>query len=68
MSKRETTSFCVESDSDMHDNFKGHSLNKEPMTRILNILELPSKISDIRKNIYYILTEGNLYAMAKDKR
>ena len=68
MSKRETTSFCVESDSDLHDQFKGNVLNKEPMTRILNILELPSKIQDIRKNIYYILSEGNLYAMAKDKR
>ena len=38
------------------------------MRRILQIVELPSKVADCRKHIYYILTQGNLYAMSKDDK
>ena len=31
-------------------------------------MELPSKIADVRKHIYYILSKGNLYAMSKEDR
>ena len=37
------------------------------MRRILQVVELPSKIAECRKHIYYILTHGNLYAMSKDE-
>jgi len=35
------------------------------MRRILQVVELPSKVTDARKNVYYILTQGNLYTLAK---
>lgn len=38
------------------------------MRRILQVVELPTKIADCRKHIYYILTHGNLYAMSKDDK
>jgi len=38
------------------------------LSRILNVLELPTKVADVRKHIYYILTAGQLYAMSKEDR
>ena len=36
------------------------------MSRIVQVIELPSKIADVRKHLFYILSHGNLYAMSKD--
>ena len=38
------------------------------MSRIVQVLELPSKIIDVKKHIYYIVTNGNLYAMSKEEK
>ena len=37
------------------------------MKRILKIYELPSKIKEIKKHIYYVLTQGNLYCLTKNE-
>jgi len=36
------------------------------MKHVIQIVELPSKISEIKKHIYYVLTKGNLFALSKD--
>ena len=56
VAKRETTSFVL------------HKETRSGMSRILSVLELPSKVADVRKHIYYILSTGNLYAMSKEDR
>ena len=38
------------------------------MSRILQVVELPSKIADVKKNLYYVMTQGNLFAMSKEDR
>ena len=35
------------------------------MTKIIQIIELPSKVAVSKKHVYYILTTGNLFAMNK---
>jgi len=56
IAKRETMSFALGNEQ------------RSGMSRILNVVELPSKIADVRKHIYYCLTSGNLYAMSKEDR
>ena len=56
MSKRETTSFTLETET------------IQGMSKILQVVELPSKVAEARKHIYYIVTHGNLYAMSKEDR
>jgi len=36
------------------------------MKSVLQIIELPTKISEIRKAIYYVLTKGNLFAINRE--
>ena len=38
------------------------------MRKVIQVIELPVKITDARKHIYYILTQGNLYVMSKESR
>ena len=33
--------------------------------KIVKISELPSKVQEMKRHIYYVLTEGNLLALAK---
>ena len=42
--------------------------NRTGMSRIVQVIELPSKILDVKKHVYYILTNGNLYAMSKEEK
>ena len=42
--------------------------NRTGMSRIVQVMELPSKIQDVKKHVYYILTNGNLYAMSKEEK
>ena len=35
------------------------------MKKVLQIIELPSKVANSKKHVYYILTTGNLFAMNK---
>ena len=35
------------------------------MQKVVQIIELPSKIAVSKKHVYYILTAGNLFAMSK---
>jgi hypothetical protein len=35
------------------------------MTRIVQVMELPSQVKDAKKHIYYVLQQGNLYAVSK---
>ena len=46
MAKRETTSFALGNEQ------------RSGMSRILQVLELPPKVADVRKHIYYILSSG----------
>lgn len=55
MVKKEIQSFSMEPEK------------RAGMSSILQVVELPTKIADVRKNIYYILTYGNLYAMSKEE-
>ena len=36
------------------------------MKHVLQIIELPTKISEIKKHVYYVLTKGNLFAISKE--
>lgn len=36
------------------------------MKKIIQVIELPSKVANAKKHLYYILTIGNLYAMNKN--
>ena len=38
----------------------------EFLTRITNVIELPPRIADVKKNLYYVLTRGNLSAVSKN--
>ena len=40
-------------------------LDQLVMKQVIKIFELPSKIQEIKKHIYYVATHGNLFALSK---
>lgn len=40
-------------------------LDQQIMKQVLNVIELPKQITDIKKHLYYVLTYGNLFALTK---
>ena len=56
LAKREKQSFSISNET------------RQGMKKVISVIELPSKVADARKHIYYILTQGNLYVMSKENR
>jgi len=36
------------------------------MKNVVRVVELPSKITEIKKHMYYVMTYGNLYVLTKN--
>ena len=60
LSKREKISIFLDSEDEEQAT--------SSMTKILQVVELPSKVADAKKYIFYVLSHGNLYAMSKEGR
>lgn len=35
------------------------------MKQVVKVIELPNKITEIKKHMYYVMTQGNLFALTK---
>jgi hypothetical protein len=35
------------------------------MKQVVKVIELPPKITEVKKHLYYVMTQGNLYVMTK---
>jgi len=35
------------------------------MKKVIKLVELPTKVTEVKKHIYFLLTQGNLYVLTK---